>query len=140
MIKVTGFEHVSWAAADLEPGASTLAFFGLACTGSEEIHTQGVVSNYFEADDGIRFEIIRPRGPESHLQGFLKRRGPGLHHICLQVDDLDHACAEIRKAGWRLAGEIFADSRGRHAFVHPQSTGGVLIGLIELHPHLKLKT
>ena len=139
MIKVIGFEHVSWAAADSEPGSSTLAVLGLECTGSEEIHTQDVFASSFESDSGVRFEIIRPRGPDSHLRRFLDRRGPGLHHVCLQVEDLNQACAEIRRVGWRLVGEMFSDSRGRRVFIHPQSTGGVLIGLIELHPHLKPK-
>jgi len=137
MIKINGFEHVSWAAPDLEPGQTTLALFGIKPTGFEEIHDQDVTSNYFEADCGVRFEIIRPLGPTSHLRKYLAARGPGLHHVCFQVDNLDEACAEVIKGGGQLVGHTFSDSRGRHAFVHPKSTGGVLIGMIELHPHLK---
>jgi methylmalonyl-CoA/ethylmalonyl-CoA epimerase len=137
MIKINGFEHVSWAASDVEPGQRTLALFGIRPTGSEDIPEQDVTSSYFEGDGGVRFEIIRPLGPNSQLRKFLDKRGPGLHHICLQVEDLDDACAQITAAGGELVGDTFSDSRGRHAFVHPKSTGGVLIGLIELHPHLK---
>jgi predicted enzyme related to lactoylglutathione lyase len=57
--------------------------------------------------------------------------------VCFQVENLDDACAQIRAAGGELVGETFDDSRGRHAFVHPKSTGGVLIGMIQLHPGLK---
>jgi methylmalonyl-CoA/ethylmalonyl-CoA epimerase len=139
-IKITGFEHVSWAAADLEPGASILALFGLKPTGYEEVHGQAVTSNYFEEpESGVRFEIIRPWGEESHLHRFLKTRGSGLHHICFQVENLDDACAQIKAAGGELVGGAFSDSRGRHAFIHPKSTGGILIGMIELHPELKSK-
>jgi methylmalonyl-CoA epimerase len=137
MIKINGFEHVSWAASELEPGERTLALFGIKPTGFEEVHAQDVSANYFEGDGGVRFEIIRPLGPQSQLRKFLESRGSGLHHICLQVENLDDACAQITAAGWQLVGQTFSDSRGRHAFVHPKSTGGVLIGLIELHPHLK---
>jgi predicted enzyme related to lactoylglutathione lyase len=57
--------------------------------------------------------------------------------VCFQVESLDDACEQVRQAGGQIVGEPFNDSRGRHAFVHPKSTGGVLIGMIELHPHLK---
>lgn len=137
MIKVKGIEHVSWAAAELEPAQRTLALFGLEPTGFEEIHSQQVTSNYFEAPSGVRFEVIRPANPDSHLRHFLAKRGSGLHHVCFQVEDLDDACAQVRAAGGELVGKTFEDSRGRHAFVHPKSTGGVLIGMIELHPGLK---
>jgi methylmalonyl-CoA/ethylmalonyl-CoA epimerase len=139
VIKVIGLEHVSWAAGDLERSSATLALFGLECTASEEIHAQDVLANAYESDSGLRFEIIRPLGDHSHLHRFLERRGPGLHHVCLQVEDLDQACAEVQRVGWRLTGEASTDSRGRRVFIHPQSTGGLLIGLIELHPHLKPK-
>lgn len=139
-IKITGFEHVSWAAPDIEPGASILGLFGIKPTGYEEIHDQAVTSNYFEEPDcGVRFEIIRPFGEDLHLKRFLKTRGSGLHHVCFQVEDLDDACAQIKAAGGELVGHTFSDSRGRHAFVHPKSTGGVLIGMIELHPEFKGK-
>lgn len=137
MIKITGFEHVSWASKDLEPAQSTLALFGIRPTGFEEIHSQDVTSNYYEADCGVRFEVIRPMGEASHLNQFLAKRGSGLHHVCFQVGNLDDACAQIRAAGGDLVGQTFSDSRGRHAFVHPRTTGGVLIGMIELHPGLK---
>ncbi|MET0537275.1 MAG: hypothetical protein ABWZ64_04870 [Xanthobacteraceae bacterium] len=66
MIKINGFEHVSGAASELEPGQRTLALFGIKPTGFEEIHDQDVTSNYFEGDGDVRFEIIRPLGPKSH--------------------------------------------------------------------------
>jgi methylmalonyl-CoA/ethylmalonyl-CoA epimerase len=137
MIKITGFEHVSWAAIDLEPAQSTLALFGIRPTGFEEIHSQDVTSNYYEADCGVRFEVIRPMGETSHLRQFLAKRGSGLHHVCFQVENLDDACAQIKATGGDIVGQVFSDSRGRHAFVHPKTTGGVLIGMIELHPGLK---
>ena len=54
MIKINGFEHVSWASSELEPGQRTLALFGIKPTGFEEIHDQDVTSNYFEGDGGVR--------------------------------------------------------------------------------------
>jgi methylmalonyl-CoA/ethylmalonyl-CoA epimerase len=113
--------------------------FGIKPTGYEEVHDQDVTSNYFEGNGGVRFEIIRPLGPNSHLRKYLASRGPGLHHVCFQVDNLDDACEQVVRGGGQLVGHTFSDSRGRHAFVHPKSTGGVLIGLIELHDNLKAR-
>jgi methylmalonyl-CoA/ethylmalonyl-CoA epimerase len=115
MIKINGFEHVSWAASELEPGQRTLALFGIKPTGFEEIHDQDVTSNYFEGDGDVRFEIIRPLGPKSHLRKFRETRGPGLHHVCFQVENLDEACAQITAAGGQLVGHTFSDSRGRRS-------------------------
>jgi methylmalonyl-CoA/ethylmalonyl-CoA epimerase len=137
MIKIKGFEHVSVAAADLEPTQGVLGLFGIEPTGREDIPEQDVTTTYYEGPNQVRFEIIRPLGEHSHLHRFLERRGPGLHHICVQVENLEEACAAIRDAGGRIIDEIFSDSRGRHAFVHPKFTGGVLIGMIELHPGLE---
>lgn len=134
MIKILGYEHVSWCVGDPARPAAILNLFGLEEGGTERLHSQGVVSTYYEADCGVRFELIRPSDDSSHLKRFLETRGPSLHHVCFQVEDLEDACAQITAAGGELVGEPFDDSRGRHAFVHPRSTGGVLIGLIQLHP------
>jgi len=136
-IKIKGLEHISWAAASPEKGAATLAVFGFAPTETEEIHSQDVRTTYYKHANGLQFEIIRPLDDKSHLNRFLAKHGPGLHHVCLQVENLDDACAEIKSLGWELVDEQFEDSRGRHAFVHPRSTGGVLLGLIQLHPGLQ---
>jgi methylmalonyl-CoA epimerase len=137
MIKVKSLEHVSWAAGDLEPARSILALFGFGPSGAEDIPPQKVTATYFANDRGLRVEVIRPLGADSQLHRFLEHRGPGLHHVCLEVEGLEDACAQVVRAGGQLVGEIFSDSRGRHAFVHPKSTGGVLIGMVELHPELK---
>jgi methylmalonyl-CoA/ethylmalonyl-CoA epimerase len=139
MIKVNGLEHVSWAAGEPTTARSVLALFGFTPAGHEDITAQNVTADYYASEGGLRMEVIRPLGAESQLHRFLARRGPGLHHVCLEVDDLEDACAQIVRAGGQLVGEVFSDSRGRHAFVHPQSTGGVLIGMVELHQELKNK-
>ena len=137
MIKIRALEHVSWAAGDLEKAGPVLALFGFASTGGEDIPAQHVTSSYFASECGMRMEVIRPLGADSQLHKFLAQRGPGLHHVCLEVDDLEDACAQVVGSGGQLVGETFSDSRGRHRFVHPKSTGGILIGLVELHPELK---
>jgi methylmalonyl-CoA/ethylmalonyl-CoA epimerase len=137
MIKVLGYEHVSWCVADTERPAQILNLFGLEEGDTECLHGEGVVSTYYNGPNDVRFELIRPSDEKSHLKRFLETRGSGLHHVCFQVENLKTACEEVRQAGCELVGEPFQDSRGWHAFVHPKSTGGVLIGMIELHPGIE---
>ena len=140
MIKVLGYEHVSWCVGDPKRPAEILALFGFKEAETEPLPGQGVIATAYEGNNDIRFELIRPSDASSHLHRFLQTRGAGLHHVCFQVDNLEDACAQVKDAGGEIIGEIFADSRGRHAFVHPRSTGGVLIGMIELYPEFRKHT
>jgi methylmalonyl-CoA epimerase len=135
-IKIKGLEHISLAAPTPDQFAKTLAVFGFEATLTEEIHSQEVLTTYYHHPNGLRFEIIRPLTKSSPLKRVLEKRGPGLHHICFQVENLQETCDEVERLGWGLVGAQFEDSRGRHAFVHPLSTGGLLTGLIQLHPGL----
>ena len=141
MIKITGFEHISIGAKDTEPSASVLGLFGIKPLYGEDIHPHGVTTTYYEHEDientRVRFEIIRPVSEDAPLRKFLEKRGPGIHHICMQVEDLEDAMQQIKSAGGELVEPVFDDSRGRHVFVHPKFTGGFLLGLIELHPGQK---
>jgi methylmalonyl-CoA/ethylmalonyl-CoA epimerase len=78
-------------------------------------------------------ELLEPLSPESPVGRFLERRGPGIHHICFVVDDLPATLDRCRAAGVRLIDEtprIGAEGK-RIAFLHPSSTGGVLVELTE---------
>lgn len=76
-------------------------------------------------------ELLEPAGPEGPIARFLARRGPGIHHVCLRVPDLDAALARCRAAGVRLIDEApRPGAQGRRvAFVHPTSTAGILVEL-----------
>lgn len=76
-------------------------------------------------------ELLEPEGPETPIGRFMAKRGPGIHHICFAVDDLDAMLARCRAAGYRLIDEtprLGAEGK-RIAFLHPTSTGGVLVEL-----------
>jgi methylmalonyl-CoA/ethylmalonyl-CoA epimerase len=78
-------------------------------------------------------ELLESSDPDSPIGRFVARRGPGIHHICFAVDDLDGTLARCREAGVRLVDEsprIGAEGK-RIAFLHPASTGGILIELSE---------
>ncbi|MEO7985331.1 MAG: methylmalonyl-CoA epimerase [Gemmatimonadales bacterium] len=78
-------------------------------------------------------ELLAPLEQDSPIAKFLARRGPGIHHICYRVPDLDAALASCRTAGYRLVDETPRLGAGgrRIAFVHPKATAGILIELTE---------
>jgi methylmalonyl-CoA epimerase len=78
-------------------------------------------------------ELLAPLQPDSPIGRFLTRRGPGIHHICYRVTDLDAALDACRAAGYRLIDEVPRLGAGgrRIAFVHPSATAGILLELTE---------
>ena len=78
-------------------------------------------------------ELLEPTTPDGPIAKFLAKRGPGIHHVCYRVADLDQALARCRQNGYRLIDEIPRLGAGgkRIAFLHPKSTNGILIELTE---------
>lgn len=78
-------------------------------------------------------ELLAPLDAESPIGRFLARRGPGIHHICYRVPDLDAALEACRAAGYRLVDEVPRTGAGgrRIAFLHPKSTAGILLELTD---------
>jgi methylmalonyl-CoA/ethylmalonyl-CoA epimerase len=82
--------------------------------------------------NGSEIELLEPIDPTGSVARFLEQRGGGLHHICLEVPDIDRALADLRAAGARMLDESprpTADGRG--IFLHPKGTGGVLLELVQ---------
>jgi methylmalonyl-CoA/ethylmalonyl-CoA epimerase len=86
----------------------------------------------FRAGDSL-VELLEAETPDSPIAKFLAKRGPGIHHICFAVDDLNATLDRCRRAGVKLIDEVprIGAERKRIAFLHPSSTGGVLIELTE---------
>lgn len=83
--------------------------------------------------EGSEVELVRPTTGDSGIAKYLAKHGPGMHHICLEVDDLLGMLAQLKGKGVRLINDeprMAADGR-KYAFVHPESTGGVLVELYE---------
>lgn len=123
--------HVGVAVSDLE---EALAFYrdvlGLTPGPAETADGATIVSLPF--GDSV-VELLTPRDPASPIAKFLARRGPGIHHICYRVPDLDAALATCRRAGYRLIDEAPRSGAGgrRIAFLHPKATSGILLELTE---------
>lgn len=81
----------------------------------------------------VQVELLEPRDPEGPVARFLAKRGPGIHHICYRVPDLDRALERCRAAGYRLVDQVARRGAGGHriAFVHPAATAGILVELSE---------
>ncbi|OGN73307.1 MAG: methylmalonyl-CoA epimerase [Chloroflexi bacterium GWB2_49_20] len=79
-------------------------------------------------------ELVQPVGIDSGLARYLEKKGPGMHHICVQVDAIEPMLEQLKKLGVRLINEnAMPGGDGKlYAFVHPESTGGVLVELYEL--------
>jgi methylmalonyl-CoA/ethylmalonyl-CoA epimerase len=82
---------------------------------------------------GAAVELLEPVEPDSPIARFLERRGPGIHHICYRVTDLDDAVRRCREQGYTLVDEAPRPGAGgrRVVFLHPKSTDGVLVELTE---------
>ena len=103
----------------------------------------GLVPGHPETADGativsltfgeVAVELLEPRDPESPIARFLARRGPGIHHVCYRVPDLDRALERCRAAGYRLVDDTPRRGAGgrRIAFLHPETTAGILLELTE---------
>ena len=83
---------------------------------------------------GSEVELVRPTNDDSGIAKYLGKRGPGMHHLCLEVDDLAGMLAKLKSKGIRLINEKprEASDGKRYAFVHPESTSGVLVELYEI--------
>ncbi|MCA9886081.1 MAG: methylmalonyl-CoA epimerase, partial [Anaerolineae bacterium] len=105
---------------------------GLPFDGIEEVPEETVKVGFLDAN-GVHIELLEPTTDDSGVAKYLDKRGPGMHHLCLEVDDLEQAMASLKAKGMQLIYEEprVRDNGRRYTFVHPKSTGGVMIELYE---------
>lgn len=124
--------HIGIAVRTLDDGAPTWSDggIGLREEGREDVHPARTRVAMFPIGES-RIELLEPMGEDSPIARFLDKKGPGIHHICFEVDDIDAECARLRAAGVRLlTSEPQPGAHGsRVMFLHPGDTGGVLIEL-----------
>ena len=106
------------------------AIFGRNVSGEEEVPAEKVRVAFFGDGPG-RVELLEPTDPDSPIARHLENRGPGIHHVCLAVSDLDAAVERAEAAGLEALPPRIRTGAGGHrvAFFHPRSAGGVLIEL-----------
>ncbi len=129
-------DHVGVAVRNL---AEALAFYrdglGLEVEVSEAVTSQGVTAHFLQTGP-TRLELLESTSPDSVVARYIERRGPGLHHITLRVDDVPEVLAHLKARGVRLIDEIPRPGAegSRVAFIHPASAQGVLVELKEEAP------
>jgi methylmalonyl-CoA/ethylmalonyl-CoA epimerase len=136
MLKVKNIDHVAIAVSDLDPAALNLSrLFGLTGGPPETVADQKTDVLFLRPptdEAGTSVELCCPNGNQS-LERFISRRGPGLHHVCLEVDDLAAALNTLQAAQVPLIDESPRKGARGHlvAFIHPRATGGVLFELCQ---------
>ncbi len=134
MSPVRQIDHVAIVVADID---EALHFWrdglGLEVSRLEDIPEQQSVVAFLPTGEA-EVELVRPTSPDSGVARFLEKRGPGIHHLCFEVDDLDAFLDRLRGLGVRLINPepVIGSGGKRIAFIHPESTNGVLVELYEL--------
>ena len=129
-------DHVAIAVDDLQEAVkSYCSALGTQDVKYETVQSEGVRLAIFRLEEG-RLELMQPLSDEGPIADYLRKRGPGIHHVALQTPDVDAEAARMSGAGVRLIGGVRDGSEGtRIAFVHPKSLCGVLAELCSPPEH-----
>lgn len=133
MAKVKKINHVAVAVADVD-GALTFwrDALGIDLHHVEDVPSQKAMVAFLPVGDS-EVELVKPTAEDTGVAKFLAERGGGMHHLCFEVDDIEGMLADLKAKGVRLINETAQVLPGRKmAFVHPKSTGGVLVELYEV--------
>jgi methylmalonyl-CoA/ethylmalonyl-CoA epimerase len=135
MAKITKIHHIAVVVPEL---TESLRFWqdqlGLELDHLEDVPSQHSKVAFFPLGEG-EVELVMPTSGDSGVAKYLEKRGPGLHHLCFEVDDIDEMLAELKEKGVVLIDETARELEGRKmAFLHPKSTNGVLVELYQVLP------
>jgi methylmalonyl-CoA epimerase len=125
--------HIGIAVKNLEEAKKVFSeALGLPCIDEKTLPERGVRIAFLSSGN-TTIELLEGIGPESTVSKFVEQRGPGIHHLCFEVDGIERVMKELADDGVRLVDEKpRAGAEGKPvAFVHPKSTLGVLVELIE---------
>jgi methylmalonyl-CoA/ethylmalonyl-CoA epimerase len=129
---IAGIAHIGIAVRSIEEARGFWEALGLRVEHVEEVPHEGVRVAMIPCG-GSRIELLEPTREDSPIAGFLAKRGPGIHHLCLASDDVAGDDSRLRAAGVELlrAAPTAGAGGSRVQFVHPKSAGGVLVELAE---------
>jgi methylmalonyl-CoA/ethylmalonyl-CoA epimerase len=132
---VKKINHIAILVDDLD---ATISFWqdalGLELTHTEDVPGEQAIIAFLPTGDS-EIELVKPTTEDSGLARYLSKRGPGMHHICLEVDDIVGMLAQLKAKGIQMVNDeprVGTDGR-KYAFVHPKSAYGVMVELYELN-------
>lgn len=133
MAEITKINHVAIVVEDLK---ESLKFWqdglGLPLSHIEDVPSQKVQVAFLPVSEG-EIELVMPTDETTGSAKFLRERGQGMHHLCLEVDDIEAMISNLKAKGIRLINEIPQELEGRKmAFIHPKSACGVLVELYQI--------
>jgi methylmalonyl-CoA epimerase len=132
-VMIKKVDHIGIAVNNLQ---TALEFYegilGIKCTGQEQVEEQKVTTAFLPLGD-TELELLESTDPTGPVARFIEKRGEGLHHIALQVDNIEAVLEKMKAAGVRLLDETPRGGAGgtKIAFLHPKASGGVLLELTE---------
>ncbi len=132
-MKVKKVDHIGVAVEDLD---KALEFYqgllGIKAEGAEVVEDQKVKTAFLPVGDS-EIELLESTDPDGPIAKFIEKKGAGVQHVALQVEDIEEALQELKQAGVKLIDEEprYGAGGARIAFIHPKATGGVLLELSE---------
>ena len=132
-MKILGIEHIGIAVDSIDRDAPFWKhILNIPHRGTEVVEGQGVTTDIYDTGRG-KVELLEAMGPDTPIGKFLEKRGAGMHHVCFEVDNITTAIKELKQDNIQvLSNEPTMGAEGyKVVFIHPKSTGGVLVELAE---------
>jgi methylmalonyl-CoA/ethylmalonyl-CoA epimerase len=132
-MKILSIEHIGIAVEQLKNRSPFWEHvLGIKHTSTEIVQTEGVETDIFDTGNG-KVELLKSIAEDSTIERFLNKKGEGIHHVCFQVDDINSAIKELKDNNISIVSEkpLIGAEGYKIVFIHPKSTGGVLVELAE---------
>jgi len=132
-MKILGIEHIGLAVNSLDTDAPFWKHvLKISHKGTETVEDQGVTTDIYDTGRG-KVELLEALGENTAVGKFLKNHGPGMHHVCFEVDDINNAINELKESNIQVVSDNPTTGAEGYkvVFIHPKSTGGVLVELAE---------
>ena len=130
-MKIRGIHHIAVVVDDINKYNGIFEnIFGAKAEGTESNMANNVDLSFLDFNN-CEIEFLKPLDKESGIAKFLEKRGPGIHHFCVQIDDIQEALQELKEKNIELIDSVPRQGAGGSliAFIHPKSAGGILIEL-----------
>jgi methylmalonyl-CoA/ethylmalonyl-CoA epimerase len=123
-------DHIAIAVSNIEDSIKIYEDLGLKFSSQREVvKEQAVTTAFAPIDQNAHIELLEPFGESGPIHKYLEKKGPGIHHICFKVQNVHETCQDLKQKGYILLNEqpVAGANNCLVNFIHPKSTGGVLI-------------